>query len=315
MSDLKTYFYQSNKIIPAVDGVSFSINKMETVCVVGESGCGKSVTALSVMQLIKCPPGKYVSGKILFKGHDLLKKSNLEMRKIRGNSISMIYQEPMTSLNPVFTIGYQIKESIQFHQKLDKKLSLIKAEEMLSLVGISDPDLCLKKYPHQLSGGMCQRVMIAMALSGNPELLIADEPTTALDVTIQAQILLLLKDLKKNIGMSIMFITHDMGVVKEMADRVIVMYAGKIVEQGISDKFFKRPSHPYTKGLLSCIPSIDKKVKKLNIIKGIVPSPDNYPEGCRFSSRCPEAEPICFKKEPVLKDIDSEHKVACHKLV
>lgn len=309
--NLKTYFFSSEKIIPAVDGVSFHINQGETLCVVGESGCGKSVTALSVMQLIPCPPGRYVSGQIIFEGEDLLEKTKTEMRSIRGNTISMIYQEPTTSLNPVFTIGYQIMETLKLHQNLDNKQALDKAEQMLSLVGISDPALCLNEYPYQLSGGMCQRVMIAMGLCCNPKLLIADEPTTALDVTIQAQILELMHKLRKKLGMAIMFITHDMGVVAEMADRVIVMYGGKILEEAPMENIFERPLHPYTEGLLTCIPSIEERVKKLNVIKGIVPSPDNFPAGCRFNPRCPYAQSICSQEEPQLCQF-GPCRVACH---
>jgi len=309
--NLKTYFFSSEKIIPAVGGVSFHINHGETLCVVGESGCGKSVTALSIMRLISCPPGRYISGQIIFEGEDLLKKSKAEMRSIRGNDISMIYQDPMTSLNPVFNIGYQIMETLKLHQNLNNKQALDKAEQMLSLVGISDPARCLYEYPHQLSGGMCQRVMIAMGLCCNPKLLIADEPTTALDVTIQAQILELMCKLKKKLGMAIIFITHDMGVVAEMADRVIVMYGGKIVEEALVKDIFEQPLHPYTEGLLTCIPSMEGRVKKLSVIKGVVPSPDNFPVGCCFNPRCPYAKPICSREEPQLRQFGTR-RVACH---
>lgn len=309
--NLRTYFFSSGKTIPAVDGVSFHIDKGETLCVVGESGCGKTVTSLSIMQLIPCPPGRYMSGQIIFEGEDLLRKSKAEMRSIRGNDISMIYQEPMTSLNPVFSIGYQIMETLKLHQNLDNKQALAKAEQMLSLVGISDPARRLIEYPHQLSGGICQRVMIAMGLCCNSKLLIADEPTTALDMTIQAQILELILKLKKKFGMAIMYITHDMGVVAEIAERVIVLYGGKIVEEAPVENIFEQPLHPYTEGLLTCIPSIEERVKELNVIKGTVPSPANYPAGCRFNPRCPYAQPICSQKEPQLRQFGL-CRVACH---
>lgn len=311
VKDLRTYFTSSGIEIPAVDGVSFHIDKGETLCLVGESGSGKSVTSLSIMRLIATPPGKYESGEILFYGEDLLKKSEGEMRGIRGNSISMIYQEPMTSLNPVFTIGMQIMESLMLHKKLTRKQAKQETINILSLVGVPDPQQRISEYPHQLSGGMRQRVMIAMALCCEPELLIADEPTTALDVTIQAQILELMIKLKNELGMAILFITHDMGVVAEIAQRVIIMYGGKIVEEGKVEDIFNNPLHPYTIGLLSCIPRIESKKKKLNIISGSVPSPDKYPNGCRFYPRCEYTKEICTKIEPDLREIGSS-KVACH---
>lgn len=311
VKDLCTYFISSGIEIPAVDGVSFHIDKGETLCLVGESGSGKSVTSLSIMRLIATPPGKYESGEILFYGEDLLKKSEGEMRGIRGNSISMIYQEPMTSLNPVFTIGMQIMESLMLHKKLTRKQAKQETINILSLVGVPDPQQRISEYPHQLSGGMRQRVMIAMALCCEPELLIADEPTTALDVTIQAQILELMIKLKNELGMAILFITHDMGVVAEIAQRVIIMYGGKIVEEGKVEDIFNNPLHPYTIGLLSCIPRIESKKKKLNIISGSVPSPDKYPNGCRFYPRCEYTKEICTKIEPDLREIGSS-KVACH---
>jgi oligopeptide/dipeptide ABC transporter ATP-binding protein len=311
VSNLRTYFFSTGKVIPAVDGVSFHINRGETLCVVGESGCGKSVTSLSIMRLIPVPPGRYVSGEIIFNGEDLLKKSESQMRSIRGNAISMIYQEPMTSLNPVFTIGMQIMESIKLHKGLSNKEAKEKAIEMLSLVGMSNPSRRLKEYPHQLSGGMRQRVMIAMGLCCQPQLLIADEPTTALDVTIQAQILDLMRKLKQELRMTILFITHDLGVVAEMADRVIVMYGGKIVEEANVNDIFARPLHPYTAGLLTCIPKLDEERKKLNVIKGVVPSPNDFPPGCRFHPRCPYTQEICLKEEPLLRNIGNS-KVACH---
>ncbi len=311
VKDLRTYFTSSGIEIPAVDGVSFHIDKGETLCLVGESGSGKSVTSLSIMRLIATPPGKYESGEILFYGEDLLKKSEGEMRGIRGNSISMIYQEPMTSLNPVFTIGMQIMESLMLHKKLTRKQAKQETINILSLVGVPDPQQRISEYPHQLSGGMRQRVMIAMALCCEPELLIADEPTTALDVTIQAQILELMIKLKNELGMAILFITHDMGVVAEIAQRVIIMYGGKIVEEGKVEDIFNNPLHPYTIGLLSCIARIESKKKKLNIISGSVPSPDKYPNGCRFYPRCEYTKEICTKIEPDLREIGSS-KVACH---
>lgn len=311
VKNLKTYFYTPEKVIPAVDGVSFHIKKGETLCIVGESGSGKSVTSLSIMQLVQSPPGKYVDGQILFKGEDILKKSENEMCGIRGNTISMIYQEPMTSLNPVFTIGMQIMETIRIHQKVSKEEARKKAVHMLELVGIADPEIRMKEYPHQLSGGMRQRVMIAMGLCCQPELLIADEPTTALDVTIQAQILDLMRRLKEELHMTILFITHDLGVVAEMAERVIVMYGGRVVEEAPVKEIFKHPRHPYTQGLLNCIPRVDVKEERLKVIKGMVPSPDKFAQGCRFHPRCPYAQEICRTQEP------PEHKnqwgtVTCH---
>lgn len=311
VKNLKTYFYTPGKVIPAVDGVSFHIDKGETLCIVGESGSGKSVTSLSIMQLVQCPPGKYVEGEILFEGQDILKKTENEMCGIRGNDISMIYQEPMTSLNPVFTIGMQIMETIKIHQKLSNEEARKKAVHMLRLVGIADPEARMKEYPHQLSGGMRQRVMIAMGLCCEPKLLIADEPTTALDVTIQAQILDLMRKLKRELNMTILFITHDLGVVAEMAERVIVMYGGRVVEEGSVKEIFKCPRHPYTLGLLKCIPRMDIKEKRLQAIKGMVPSPDKFAEGCRFHPRCPYAHEICRHQEPPVHVMDKA-VVACH---
>ncbi len=313
INDLRTYFYTLEGIVPAVDGVSFNIEKGETLCVVGESGCGKSVTAMSILKLIPTPPGKYVSGEILFNEEDLLEKSESEMRKIRGNDIAMIFQEPMTSLNPVYTVGNQIAESIILHQGLNKNEAKKKAVEMLRKVGIPLPEKRVREYPHQLSGGMRQRVMIAMALSCNPTLLIADEPTTALDVTIQAQILHLMRNLKKEYNSSILFITHDLGVVAEMADKVIVMYAGKIVEQGKVEDIFNNPQHPYTIGLLNSIPKLTgKRKEQLHVIKGNVPTFYNLPEGCRFSSRCEYVKEKCLIEEPKLVSLgEPDRKVAC----
>jgi ABC-type dipeptide/oligopeptide/nickel transport system ATPase component len=273
VKNLKTYFYTEDGVVPAVDGVDFQIKKGETLGIVGESGCGKSVTSLSLLRLVPNPPGKIVDGEMLFRGENLLKKSESEMRKIRGNDISMIFQEPMTSLNPVFTIGEQIAEAIELHQGLSKKEAIDKTVEMLNLVGIPSAEKRVNDFPHQMSGGMRQRVMIAMALSCNPSLLIADEPTTALDVTIQAQILELMKDLKERLGTAIMLITHDLGVVAEMAENVLVMYAGKVVEYADVRTIFKGPKHPYTIGLMGSIPRLDQPKEKLYVIEGTVPNP------------------------------------------
>lgn len=308
---LKTYFFTSSGVRPAVDGVTFHINSGETLAIVGESGCGKSVTSLSIMRLVPVPPGRYMGGEILFNGEDLLKKSEAEMQAIRGNEIAMIYQEPMTSLNPVFTVGWQIAEALQLHQNVKPKEALEKAKHMLELVGVPDPQRRVHEYPHQLSGGMRQRVMIAMALACSPRLLIADEPTTALDVTVQAQILELLKRLKEELGMAIMLITHDLGVVGEMADRVVVMYAGRVVEEaGVCD-LFEQPLHPYTEGLLTCIPRIDRPRGKLCVIRGTVANLAELPRGCRFHPRCAHAREICTREEPSLAERNGR-RVACH---
>ena len=308
---LKTYFYTDEGVVPAVDGVSFSIDEGETLGIVGESGCGKSITALSIMRLLQTPPGKIAGGEILFKGEDLLQKKESEMERIRGNEISMIFQEPMTSLNPVCTCGYQIAEVIRLHRKLDRKQAMEKAVDMLRLVGIPDPQRRSNEYPHQMSGGMRQRVMIAIALACQPKLLIADEPTTALDVTIQAQILELIKSLKNEMDMSMMMITHDLGVVAGIADKVAVMYAGKIVEQGNVISLFKNPQHPYTKGLLASIPRLNQKKEKLHVIQGMVPNPHQMPQGCRFHPRCEYKQDICLKEQPPIMQTDEGHQVAC----
>jgi len=309
--NLRTHFYTEDGVVPAVDGVNLYIKRGETLGVVGESGCGKSVTSLSVMRLIPNPPGRIVEGEILFEGEDLVKKSEAEMRKIRGNDISMIFQEPMTSLNPVYTIGDQIAEAVELHQGLTHREAIDKSIEMLRLVGIPLPERRVKEYPHQLSGGMRQRVMIAMALSCNPKLLIADEPTTALDVTIQAQILELMKKLKKELGMAIMLITHDLGVVAEMAERVVVMYGGKVVEEGDVVSIFKAPLHPYTEGLLKSIPRLDRADGVLHVIEGVVPNPLHLPPGCRFHPRCPVAFDKCKETQPALEQIAPGRFVAC----
>jgi oligopeptide/dipeptide ABC transporter ATP-binding protein len=311
--NLETSFFTPEGQVRAIDGVSFGIGEGKTLGLVGESGCGKSVTSLSIMRLIPSPPGKIVGGEIFYRGRDLLKLNNEAMRKIRGNEISMIFQEPMTSLNPVFTVGNQIGEAISLHQGLGKKETRQKTIEMLRLVKIADPQSRVDSYPHQLSGGMRQRVMIAMALSCNPSLLIADEPTTALDVTIQAQILELMKELQEKIGMALLLITHDLGVVAEQADEVAIMYAGKIVERSNTQAIFNQPFHPYTVGLLNSLPNIGgMKKKRLDAIPGMVPNPLNLPSGCRFRDRCPKAAELCAQSEPQLVEKEPGHTVACH---
>jgi oligopeptide/dipeptide ABC transporter ATP-binding protein len=312
---LRTQFFTDDGLARAVDGVSYSLERGETVGVVGESGCGKSVTALSVLRLIPDPPGKIVDGEIIFEGTDLLGLSSAEMRRIRGNDISMIFQEPMTSLNPVFTIGNQITEAVRLHQGLNKKQALDKAIEALRLVGIPVPERRVHEYPHQLSGGMRQRAMIAMALSCNPKVLIADEPTTALDVTIEAQILDLMRTLQDELGTAIIMITHDLGVIADIARKVVVMYAGKVVEQAPVERIFASPNHPYTQGLLRSLPRVDKDAsgakQRLQEIPGIVPSLLNLPTGCKFASRCPSVMPQCKEQEPTLEQVASDHYSAC----
>jgi oligopeptide/dipeptide ABC transporter ATP-binding protein len=313
VKNLQTSFFTPEGEVRAIDGVSFEIGEGKTLGLVGESGCGKSVTSLSIMRLIQSPPGRIVGGEILYRGKDLLKLNNEQMRKIRGNEISMIFQEPMTSLNPVFTVGNQIGEAIKLHQGLGKQETRAKTIEMLRLVKIADPDSRVDSYPHQLSGGMRQRVMIAMALSCNPSLLIADEPTTALDVTIQAQILELMKELQQKMGMALLLITHDLGVVAEQADEVAIMYAGKIVERANTRSIFSKPFHPYTVGLLNSLPSTgSEKKKRLDAIPGVVPSPLHLPSGCRFRDRCPRAADACAQSEPPLVEKEPGHTVACY---
>ena len=311
--NLKTYFYTEDGVVKAVNDVSFKIKEGETVGVVGESGCGKSVTSMSLMRLIPNPPGKIVDGDILFEGKSVVNMSEDEMRDIRGNKISVIFQEPMTSLNPVFTVGKQIGEAVVLHQKLSKEEARGKAVEMLKLVGIPRAEEIVDAYPHELSGGMRQRVMIAMALSCNPKLLIADEPTTALDVTIQAQILDLMRNLKEKLNTSIMLITHDLGVIAEMADYVVVMYAGKVAEEAPVKELFADPMHPYTKGLLKSKPSLneDGEGKQLYSIPGQVPNPIGMPDYCYFCDRCDRAIDKCKKEIPPLREIKPGHKVAC----
>ncbi len=311
VKNLKTYFYTDEGVIPAVDDISFDLSSGETLAIVGESGCGKSVTSLSILRLIDSPPGKIVGGEIIFYGQNLLEITEKEMRSIRGNSISMIFQEPMTSLNPVFTVGYQIIEGLKYHLHLNKQKAQSLAIEMLNLVGIPSPDKCINYYPHQLSGGMRQRVMIAMALSCNPKILIADEPTTALDVTIQAQILRLINDIKRKMDTSVLLITHDLGVVAQIAHKVMVMYAGEIVEYCDVYSIFENPKHPYTHGLLASIPRINSTSEILFNIKGSIPSAKDYPKGCRFSSRCEKATSTCFEFKPLLEDLGNNHFVRC----
>lgn len=312
VKQLRTSFFSSDGEIPAVDEVSFSVNKGEILGIVGESGCGKSVTSLSIMKLIPQPPGKIVGGEILLNGENLVSSSEKRMREIRGNEIAMIFQEPMTSLNPLFTIGNQLVEGIMIHKKIEKKAAIQQAVDMLKLVGLPRAKDIMKEYPHQLSGGMRQRVMIAMALSCHPRVLIADEPTTALDVTIQAQILSLMKDLNEKLETAIIMITHDLGVVAEVCERVIVMYAGKIVEEAPVRELFKNPKHPYTVGLLQSIPDIREDKERLYSIPGNVPKPGSITKGCRFAARCEFVHEKCLAENPPLYQIDQgEHYVRC----
>lgn len=309
--NLQTHFFRKKQAIPAVDGVDISIKKGETVALVGESGSGKSITSLSIMGLVPSPAGKIVGGEILFDGKDLTKLSESQLCKVRGNDISMIFQEPMTSLNPVLTIGEQITEVLMLHQKMSKTAAVKKAIEMLELVGFSRAAQIINDYPHRLSGGMRQRVMVAMAMSCNPKLLIADEPTTALDVTIQAQILDLMKELSHKFDTSILLITHDLGVVSEIADRVVVMYCGQVVEEASVEDLFDEPLHPYTVGLMNSIPSIEADISRLESIQGNVPPPTNLPPGCRFAPRCPHAFDRCFNEVPTLEKKEGNRSVRC----
>ena len=314
IEDLSTFFYTNRGVVKAVDGIDLEIGKGETLGLVGESGCGKSVTALSIMHLIQEPPGKIVNGRILFDGRDLIRLSREEMRHIRGNRISMIFQEPMTSLNPAFQVGDQIAEVLQTHENLPRRAAWNRAVELLSKVGIPDPKQRVREYPYQMSGGMRQRVMIAMALACNPDMIIADEPTTALDVTIQAQILDLMNDLKSDFNTSILLITHDLGVVAEMSQWIAVMYAGKIVEYTDVVELFQHPEHPYTVGLMASIPNIEAPVPEdriLQTIPGVVPSLLDLPPGCTFQDRCNRAFAVCLKEDPPLFDSGSGHKVRC----
>jgi peptide/nickel transport system ATP-binding protein len=312
---LKTHFATDDGILQAVDGVDLTIDKGETLCVVGESGCGKTVTAMSILKLIAMPPGRIVSGQIIFEGRDLVPLSSQELDDVRAKDIGFIFQEPMTSLNPVLSIGEQIAESLRRHEGLSNRDALARAVEMLKLVQIPNAAGRVRDYPHQFSGGMRQRVMIAMALACKPKLVIADEPTTALDVTIQAQILDLLQDMKERFGMAVMLITHAMGVVAETAQRVVVMYAGKVVEEASVDSLFESPRHPYTQGLIHSIPRIDldsAHKTRLETIGGSVPILINPAPGCRFAPRCRHATRLCTEKEPMLREIAPGHRMACH---
>ncbi|HJS87994.1 MAG TPA: ABC transporter ATP-binding protein [Acetobacteraceae bacterium] len=316
VADLRTHFATQDGVVRAVDGVSFSVAPGETLAIVGESGCGKSVTSLSILRLIPEPPGR-IAGSVRFEGRELLTLPEAAMRDIRGNEISMIFQEPMTSLNPVLTVGRQIGETVRLHQGLSVKQAERKAIEMLALVGIPAPERRVREYPHQLSGGMRQRVMIAMALACNPKLLIADEPTTALDVTIQAQILDLMRDLKIRLGSAIMLITHDLGVVAEMAERVVVMYAGRKVEEGPVEAIFSQPLHPYTRGLLGAVPKLGSSIEaegrgRLTEIPGLVPSLRAPILGCAFAGRCPFATELCRRVSPPIEEHLPGHEAACH---
>jgi oligopeptide/dipeptide ABC transporter ATP-binding protein len=311
VENLKTHFHMKEGLVPAVDDVSFVVHRSESVGLVGESGCGKSVTSLSILRLIPEPPGRIASGKVLLEGEDLLAKSTQEMRQIRGNKISMVFQEPMSSLNPVLTVGRQISEVFELHQGLDPKRARDKVVESLRMVGIPSPERRCREYPHQLSGGMRQRVMIAMALACRPKLLIADEPTTALDVTIQAQILDILKELKAELGMSILMITHDLGIIAEISERIIIMYAGKIVEEAPARRLFDSPQHPYTQGLLASIPSRNEHRGLLATIPGSVPRPTQFPKGCRFHPRCLHARSACKVREPPLLEMEVGSRVRC----
>lgn len=310
VSHLTTSFFTDKGEVRAVEDVSFALQHGQTLALVGESGCGKSVTALSIMRLVD-PPGRVVEGKILFKGQDLLRLSNKDMRKIRGKAIGMVFQEPMTSLNPVFTIGDQIGEALQIHTNLSAGDIRKEVIGLLKKVRMSSPERRINQYPHELSGGMKQRVMIAMALACKPDLLIADEPTTALDVTIQAQILDLLKDLQEDLGMAILLITHNLGVVAQFAQDVIVMYASKVAERGSVQQLFKNPSHPYTRALLNSLPRAGEPGKRLESIKGTVPSPFHYPRGCHFSSRCQEVLEYCADQPPPIVQIEPDHESVC----
>ena len=311
VQDLKVYFSGNERIARALDGISYDVRKGETICLVGESGCGKTVSALTILRIIPQPPGEVMGGKILFNGQDLLELSEEDMQKIRGNRIAMVFQEPMTSLNPVFTIGDQIKEAILVHEQLEKNEILRRCIQLLKDVGIPSPENRLNDYPHQLSGGQRQRVMIAMALACNPDLVIADEPTTALDVTIQVQILDLFKELQEKRNMSLLYITHDLGVVGNIANRIYVMYSGIIVEQGRTHDIFHNPCHPYTQGLLASLPSLSKRGSTLHSIPGAVPDPAYKPSGCPFHPRCEYATEICRSQFPEMCDYRDGHLSRC----
>jgi len=307
---LKTQFQSKGGLLTAVDGMDLSLGRGETLGLVGESGCGKSVTALSILQLLAKPAGRIAAGQILFEGRDLVKMSTAEIRRIRGNEISMIFQEPMTCLNPVYTVGFQIQEVLRKHRRMSKHEAVSETVNMLGLVGIPEPAARIDDYPHQLSGGMRQRIMIAMALSCHPKIMIADEPTTALDVTIQAQILDLIRRLKEEIGMSVLLITHDLGVVAEICQQVVVMYAGKMVESAEVEELYGHPVHPYTVGLFKSLPKVGGKQGTLNPIPGVVPGLLNLPSGCAFRDRCFKSKSVCAE-EPAWREIRPGHKVRC----
>ena len=312
VQDLATHFFTQDGVVKAVDGISYQLEEGETLGIVGESGCGKSVSALSIMRLVATPPGRIVEGRVVFEGEDLLQVDDAEMRNIRGNRIAMIFQEPMTSLNPVLTIGRQLTETLELHQGMNKSQATDRAVELLSTVGISDAGRRLKDYPHQFSGGMRQRVMIAIALSCNPRLIIADEPTTALDVTIQAQILELMRDLSREFGTAMIIITHNLGVVARYASRVLVMYAGKIIETGSAREIYHNPKHPYTLGLLNSVPRLDESMRvKLEAIEGLPPDLVDLPVGCSFAPRCKFAYDRCTQDTPPLVEALDAHYSAC----
>jgi oligopeptide/dipeptide ABC transporter ATP-binding protein len=312
VNDLATYFFTADGVVKAVDGVSYHVDERETIAIVGESGSGKSVSALSVMRLVASPPGRVVHGEIKFEGNDLLKLSDSDMRNIRGNEIAMVFQEPMTSLNPVLTIGYQLTEALQLHLDMSRKEANDRAANLLEMVGIPDSARRLKDYPHQFSGGMRQRVMIALAVSCNPRLIIADEPTTALDVTIQAQVLEVMKDLANEFGTAIVIITHNLGVVARYAERVIVMYAGRIIESGTAAEVYHDPHHPYTLGLLKSVPRLDEdRPDKLEAIEGLPPLVVDLPDACAFAPRCPYVIDKCHEKMPELLEIKPAHWARC----
>ncbi len=309
---LKTYFFTRNGVVQAVDGISFALRRGENLCLVGESGCGKTATALSILRLIDSPPGRILGGEILYHGEDLLRCSNDRLRQIRGSKIAMIFQDPQSSLNPVLTVGDQIAEQIKLHLRLKKKETMERVQYLMEQVGIPRAGERMKDYPHQFSGGMKQRVMIAAALSCDPEILIADEPTTALDTTIKAQILDIFRDLKQKRNMSILFITHDLGTVAGIADRIVVMYGGRVAETGATLDIFDQPKHPYTQGLINCLPSLSSQKDRLTPIPGMIPSLIDPPRGCIFHPRCPSRMPVCDREEPPEIAISDEHRVVCH---